>query len=74
MDGTNRIKFYSKHDFAAVYHLERIPGVLDKESSQLDFNDINQIIELENIRKYIDSGLFLAQSLFLCDKTFLIYS
>ena len=59
MENRMRVKFYSENDLGSAFQLGKIPNILDGDLSLLDYSDVNQIIELENIRKYIDSGLAL---------------
>lgn len=60
MNGNRRIKFYNAYDNAAGYRLVAIQAILDSDLTQLDYTDVNQIIELNNIKKFIDSSQFLA--------------
>ena len=54
----NRVEFYSKDDMASGQHLIKAEHILRAEI-QSSNNDINKILEFYNIKKYIDSGLFL---------------
>ncbi|WP_126246202.1 hypothetical protein [Chitinophaga rhizosphaerae] len=54
----NRVKFYSKEDMAGPYQLLKGEQIL-KNGFQSDYNDINDVLELYNIKKYLDSDLYL---------------
>ncbi|MDF2985221.1 MAG: hypothetical protein K0R50_731 [Eubacterium sp.] len=53
------VKFYSEYDLSVGFHLERAELVLNSSDSNNEYNDINQIIELYNIKQYLDHGLRL---------------
>lgn len=54
----NRVVFYSKEDMAGGYNLQKGEHILrtDAKSSNADINDV---LELYNIKKYIDNDLYL---------------
>lgn len=54
----NRVKFYSKEDMAGGHELSKAEKTL-KNERQPNYNDINDILELYNIKKYFDNQLYL---------------
>jgi hypothetical protein len=54
----NRVEFYSKEDLAADHNLELAEKILNAFDSAEDF-DINDIIELYQIKLYFDNDLYL---------------
>lgn len=54
----NRVKFFSKEDMSAGMNLSTAEPILRSFDSNNDF-DINDIIELYQIKKYIDNDIFL---------------
>lgn len=54
----DRIVFFSEHDMANGHQLEKAESIL-KSEIQDDYKDINDILELYNLKKYIDRDLFL---------------
>jgi hypothetical protein len=54
----NRVKFFSKEDMASGHQLSKGEHILRKETL-LNYTDINDILELYNIKKYIDNDLYL---------------
>lgn len=61
MVGVDRVKFYGVRDLAAGFQMKRIEAVLENNLENIGNSDINQIIELYNIKKYIDAGLSLPE-------------
>ncbi len=55
---SNRVFFYSKEDLAGGYQLRKGESILRAET-KLEYNDINDVLELYNVKKYIDNELFL---------------
>jgi len=55
MSDRNRVKFYSVSDLSRGIYLDRIETILD---SSIDLNNINDVIELFNIQKFIDNEIF----------------
>jgi len=55
----NRIKFFSKADFASVDNLSLAEPILRDFDKERSIEEINDIIELYQIKRYIDAGLFL---------------
>ncbi|EKD31832.1 MAG: hypothetical protein ACD_77C00236G0010 [uncultured bacterium] len=54
----NKVVFYSKEDMAGVFQLERGEETL-RNPTKSAYTDINDILGLYNIKKYIDNGLYL---------------
>ena len=54
----NRVEFFSKEDLAAGHQLSKGEHILRKETLS-NYTDINDILELYNIKKYIDNDLYL---------------
>lgn len=54
----NRVEFYSKEDMAAGHHLQKGEHIL-KTDIKSNYSDINEVVELYNIKKYIDNELYL---------------
>lgn len=54
----NRVKFFSKEDMARGYQLSKGEHILRQEILS-NYTDINDILELYNIKKYIDNDLYL---------------
>lgn len=53
------VKFFSEHDMASGWHLKKIESYMEQWSRYTEVRDINDVLELYNIRKYIDAGLRL---------------
>ena len=51
----NRVVFHSKQDMAVGMQLRRAEPILNKDIKS-DFTDINEVLELYNIKKYIDNS------------------
>lgn len=54
----NRVKFFSKEDMATGHQLSKGEHILRKETL-LNNTDINDVLEMYNIKKYIDNELYL---------------
>jgi hypothetical protein len=54
----NRVEFFSKEDLAGGHQLLKGEHILRKETLS-DYTDINDVLELYNINKYIDNELYL---------------
>lgn len=54
----NRIVFYSKEDMAGGHHLQKGEHFL-RTTTKSDYTDINDILEIYNLKKYIDNDLYL---------------
>lgn len=53
------VKFYSEHDLSGGYNLGKAELVLNNYDYNNEDIDINQVLELYNIKQYIDRGLHL---------------
>ena len=54
-----RVKYYSSQDLSCGYNLEKAEDILKNYDETLEYQNINDIIELYNIKKYIDNELYL---------------
>lgn len=54
----NRIQFYSIGDLASGDNLSKAEHILKDEVENV-YEDVNDVMELYNIKKYIDSGVYL---------------
>jgi len=54
----NRVEFFSKEDMAGSSQLKKGEHIL-RDSTKYNYTDINDILELYNIKKYIDNELYL---------------
>ncbi len=54
----NRVVFFSKEDMAGGYHLSKSEHILRNETKSV-YEDINDVLEMYNIKKYIDNELYL---------------
>jgi hypothetical protein len=54
----NKVVFYSKEDMAGGYNLQKGEHVL-KSETKTNYTDINEVLELYNIKKYIDNDIYL---------------
>lgn len=55
----NRVVFYAKENLASGYELQKGEPILRAEIKQ-NYTDINDILELYNLKKYIDSKTYLS--------------
>lgn len=55
----NRVVFYTKENLASGYELQKGEPILRAEIKQ-NYTDINDILELYNLKKYIDSKTYLS--------------
>ncbi|MBO5168520.1 MAG: hypothetical protein J6B49_05405 [Phascolarctobacterium sp.] len=53
------IKFHGVNDLSSVYYLEKIESVLDEFNEHKQYTDVNEIIELFNIKQYIENDMYL---------------
>lgn len=53
------VKFYSVHDWSIGEHLVKAAIILESFQENKEYTDINQVIELYNIQKLINSGVTL---------------
>jgi hypothetical protein len=54
----NRVEFYSIEDMAGGYHLSKGEHILRAETKSV-YEDINDVLELYNIKQYLDNDLYL---------------
>ncbi|MBD3628189.1 hypothetical protein [Cyclobacterium sp.] len=54
----NKVVFYSKEDMTWSYNLKKWEYIL-KADSKTNYTDINEVLELYNVKKYIDNDLYL---------------
>lgn len=54
----NRVQFYSKEDMASGYQLSKGEHILRNETKS-NYTDINDVLELYNLKKYFDNELHL---------------
>jgi len=55
---SKRVEFYSKEDMAGGYHLSDGEHIL-RADTKSNYTDINEVLELYNLKKYIDNDLYL---------------
>lgn len=55
------VKFYNVNDLSMGVHLKKAAIVLDEFNENREYSDINEVIELYNIQKLIDSGAYLKE-------------
>lgn len=60
-DVLHRVVYFSKHDMSIRYMLTKAEKVLKRRNLSETITDINDIIELYHIKRYIDEGLFLTE-------------
>lgn len=54
----NKVVFHSKEDMAGGHYLQKGEHIL-RADIKSDYVDINEVLELYNLKKYIDNDLFL---------------
>lgn len=54
----NKVVFHSKEDMAGGYNLQKGEHIL-RSDTKSNYADINEVLELYNIKKYIDNDIFL---------------
>ena len=54
----NKVVFHSKEDMAGSYNLQKGEHIL-RADTKSNYTDINEVLELYNIKKYIDNDLYL---------------
>jgi len=54
----NKVVFHSKEDMAGSYNLQKGEHIL-RADTKANYTDINEVLELYNIKKYIDNDLYL---------------
>lgn len=53
-----RVQYYSVNDLAISYDIENMERVIANFNSDKKYENINDVIEIYNIRKYIDQGIY----------------
>lgn len=51
------IKFYGVHDLSSGWHLKEIEEFFQHWNEKIHDPDLNTILELYNIKKYMDAGM-----------------
>lgn len=54
----DRVQFYSKEDMAGGHHLSKAEYIL-RNDTKSNYTDINDVLELYHLKKYIDNELYL---------------
>lgn len=54
----DRVQFYSKEDMAGGHHLSKGEDIL-RNDTKSNYTDINDVLELYHLKKYIDNELYL---------------
>lgn len=54
----NKVVFHSKEDMAGGYNLQQGEHIL-RADTKSNYTDINEVLELYNLKKYIDNDLYL---------------
>lgn len=54
----DRVKFYSVNDLMYSYYLQKSESLLQEYEAGKEVNDINDLIELYNVKKYIDNKIY----------------
>lgn len=54
----NRVVYYSKRDITTGYNLKTAELILRSDNKDV-YSDVNEVLELYNIKKYIDNKLYL---------------
>ena len=54
----DKVIFFSKEDMAGGYYLQKGEHILQVDTKST-YSDINEVLELYNLKKYIDNGLYL---------------
>jgi hypothetical protein len=57
-DDLNRVSFYSVEDIAGGHELSKAEDIL-RNKTEPNYSDINDVLELYNIKKYLDNELYL---------------
>lgn len=55
----NGIKFHGVNDLSWWYYLEKAEPILDKFNEHKQYTDINEVIELFNIKQFFENELYL---------------
>lgn len=54
----NRVKFYPINDLAYGYQLRNSEKLIQEYETGKNTNDINDMIELHNVKKYLDNKVY----------------
>lgn len=54
----DRIKFFSVYDLSIGFYIDKLKEKLDLFNSNIEYNDINDILELMNIKCFIENNIF----------------
>ena len=57
-----RIKYFSINDIAYGSNLKNIQDVLSRYKGKIELNNVNDLLEIYNIKKYLDKKVFLIDS------------
>ncbi|OCW92299.1 hypothetical protein A9168_16645 [Macellibacteroides sp. HH-ZS] len=55
---SNKVIFHSKEDIGGGYYLQKGEHILQADTKSI-YSDINEVLELYNLKKYIDNDLYL---------------
>ena len=61
VENYNAIKYYSNNDMSIGYSLEQAEPVINAFDPAKEYTDINEVIELFNIQRLMDSGVLLTK-------------
>ena len=53
------IKFYSANDMSSGWYLGKAQKIMDNFDVEIEYTDVNKIIELYNIQQFFEHGIFL---------------
>lgn len=54
----DRIKFFSKYDMSIGFYLKPLKKKLDEFDDTIEYNDINDVLELKNIKQFVENNIF----------------
>lgn len=54
----DRIKFFSVNDLSIGFYLELLKKKLDEFDDTIEYNDINDVLELKNIKQFVENNIF----------------
>ena len=60
----NKVVFHSKEDMAGGHNLQKGEHIL-RSDTKSNYTDINEILELYNLKKYFDNELYLYKEISL---------
>ena len=55
----DRIKFFSVYDLSIGFYIDKLKEKLDLFNSNIEYNDINDILELMNIKCFVENNICL---------------